>query len=270
MQALADGKFNFIAECSPLLGPQLMDLVKKVVKGETIPTAHPDRGDHLHPGAGQGRAARAASTKNQHKHDQTNPPSAEERVVLAHPRRQDDPHLNHAHSRAKAGTMPAPQPILTMTGISKSFPGVRALSEVDFRLFPGEVHALMGENGAGKSTLIKVLTGVYSIDEGDVVARRRAGRASRARWQAQQGGVSTVYQEVNLCPNLSVAENIFIGREPRAFGRIQLGARCARGRASCWPARPRHRRHRAARLATRWPSSRWWRSPGPSTSRPRC
>jgi simple sugar transport system ATP-binding protein len=112
------------------------------------------------------------------------------------------------------------EPILTMTGISKSFPGVKALSNVDFRLFPGEVHALLGENGAGKSTLIKVLTGVYGTDEGDVVLDGVPIRFA-SPLQAQQGGVSTVYQEINLCPNLSVAENIFIGREPRTLGRIQ-------------------------------------------------
>jgi len=111
-------------------------------------------------------------------------------------------------------------PILTMTGISKEFPGVRALSEVDFRLFPGEVHALMGENGAGKSTLIKVLTGVYDIDQGDIALDGEPVRFA-SPLQAQHAGVSTLYQEINLCPNLSVAENIYIGREPRRFGRIQ-------------------------------------------------
>ncbi|MFV2009879.1 MULTISPECIES: sugar ABC transporter ATP-binding protein [unclassified Micromonospora] len=111
-------------------------------------------------------------------------------------------------------------PILEMTGIGKTFPGVVALDDVDFRMFPGEVHALMGENGAGKSTLIKVLTGVYGIDRGEI---RLGGRQARfaGPLQAQQSGVSTVYQEVNLCPNLSVAENIFIGREPRRFGAIR-------------------------------------------------
>jgi simple sugar transport system ATP-binding protein len=107
-----------------------------------------------------------------------------------------------------------------MTGVSKQFPGVKALSDVDFRLFPGEVHALMGENGAGKSTLIKMLTGVYDIDQGDIVLDGTPV-AFTSPLQAQQAGVSTVYQEINLCPNLSVAENIFIGREPRQFGRIQ-------------------------------------------------
>lgn len=111
------------------------------------------------------------------------------------------------------------QPILNMTGIEKRFPGVRALSNVSFRLFPGEVHALMGENGAGKSTLIKVLTGVYSIDGGRVELNGRVIEV-RNPLEAQHAGISTVYQEVNLCPNLSVAENIYIGREPKRFGRI--------------------------------------------------
>ncbi|KUM90901.1 sugar ABC transporter ATP-binding protein [Streptomyces pseudovenezuelae] len=116
--------------------------------------------------------------------------------------------------------MAEPRPVLEMTGIVKEFPGVRALSGVDFRLFPGEIHALMGENGAGKSTLIKVLTGVYSLDGGTVTLDGKSVRIA-SPLQAQQAGISTVYQEVNLCPNLSVAENIFIGREPTRFGRIQ-------------------------------------------------
>src|SRR4051794_12899960 len=126
--------------------------------------------------------------------------------------------------------MAAPQPILTMTGISKEFPGVRALIDVDFRLFPGEVHALMGENGAGKSTLIKVLTGVYGLDQGDIEIEGRPVRFATPL-QAQQAGVSTVYQEVNLCANLSVAENIFIGREPRRYGRIQWAHMRSRSRS---------------------------------------
>lgn len=111
------------------------------------------------------------------------------------------------------------QPVLEMRGIHKQFPGVKALSNVDFRLFAGEVHALMGENGAGKSTLIKVLTGVYSIDQGNV---NLAGQpvSLKSPLEAQAAGISTVYQEVNLCTNLTVAENIFIGREPRRLGGI--------------------------------------------------
>ncbi|MGO4374489.1 ATP-binding cassette domain-containing protein, partial [Paenibacillus sp. MCAF20] len=112
------------------------------------------------------------------------------------------------------------EPILAMSGIHKQFPGVKALTDVSFRLFPGEVHALMGENGAGKSTLIKVLTGVYSIDNGEI---QLAGKSVHINspLEAQLAGISTVYQEVNLCPNLSVSENIYIGREPRRFGKIR-------------------------------------------------
>ncbi|HLT10243.1 MAG TPA: sugar ABC transporter ATP-binding protein [Micromonosporaceae bacterium] len=111
------------------------------------------------------------------------------------------------------------RPVLTMRGITKRFPGVTALSEVDFRLFPSEVHALMGENGAGKSTLLKVLTGAYTADSG-TVELDGAPVHFATPLQAQQAGISTVYQEVNLCTNLSVAENIFIGREPRRFGAV--------------------------------------------------
>jgi monosaccharide-transporting ATPase len=105
-------------------------------------------------------------------------------------------------------------PVLELSGVAKQFGTVRALSGVNLRLFAGEVHALMGQNGAGKSTLIKVLTGVYQADHGDM---RLGGKSIRATstLDAQRLGISTVYQEVNLCPNLSVAENIFAGRYPR-------------------------------------------------------
>jgi galactofuranose transport system ATP-binding protein len=116
-----------------------------------------------------------------------------------------------------------PAELLRMTGLRKEFPGVLALNDVDFRLFPGEVHALMGENGAGKSTLIKVLTGVYGADAGSI-ALDGAPVSFAGPAVAQRAGVSTVYQEVNLCPNLSVAENILLGREPRRFGRIHWPA----------------------------------------------
>ncbi|MBS1693830.1 MAG: sugar ABC transporter ATP-binding protein [Actinobacteria bacterium] len=109
--------------------------------------------------------------------------------------------------------------VVQLRGISVAFPGVKALDNVDFRLFPGEVHALMGENGAGKSTLIKALTGVYEADGGTITVAGRACRFTGPR-QAQDAGISTVYQEVNLCPNLTVGENILLGREPRRFGRI--------------------------------------------------
>ncbi|GFZ29895.1 sugar ABC transporter ATP-binding protein [Clostridium zeae] len=109
--------------------------------------------------------------------------------------------------------------VLSMKGISKSFPGVKALSEVDFQLRKGEIHALMGENGAGKSTLIKVLTGVYEIDEGSINLNGNDIKIT-STYDAQQQGISTVYQEINLCPNLTVEENIYIGRQPMKAGSI--------------------------------------------------
>src|SRR5690625_206942 len=113
--------------------------------------------------------------------------------------------------------MPA-SPIVEMKDISISFPGVKALDRVNFRLFPGEVHALMGENGAGKSTLIKALTGVYTIDEGTVIVSGRSRRLGGTA-DAQAAGISTVYQEVNLCTNLSIGENVMLGYEVRGpFG----------------------------------------------------
>lgn len=102
--------------------------------------------------------------------------------------------------------------ILKMRGICKFFPGVRALDGVDFSLCAGEIHALMGENGAGKSTLIKVLTGVYPKDAGEITLEGNVV-SIRSPQDAQNAGISTVYQEITLCPNLSVAENMYIGRE---------------------------------------------------------
>jgi len=107
--------------------------------------------------------------------------------------------------------------VLTMRKICKSFPGVRALHNVDFTLRKGEIHALMGENGAGKSTLIKVLTGVYSKDAGQICIDGVSGEiAIRSPQDAQNYGISTVYQEITLCPNLTVAENMFIARGKHA------------------------------------------------------
>ena len=111
--------------------------------------------------------------------------------------------------------------VLEMRDISKNFTGVRALSHVDFTLRKGEIHALMGENGAGKSTLIKVLTGVHEFESGSIhMAGNSNAIVNHSPQEAQANGISTVYQEVNLCPNLTVAENLFIGREPRKFGMI--------------------------------------------------
>lgn len=111
--------------------------------------------------------------------------------------------------------------VLTMRHIDKHFPGVVALSDVDFTLRKGEIHALMGENGAGKSTLIKVLTGVEEFESGEIrIDGKNQAIINRSPQEAQENGISTVYQEVNLCPNLSVAENLFIGREPKKMGMI--------------------------------------------------
>ncbi|WP_199432632.1 sugar ABC transporter ATP-binding protein [Qaidamihabitans albus] len=114
--------------------------------------------------------------------------------------------------------------VLETEGVTKSFGGVQALRGVDFHLAEGEIHALVGENGAGKSTLIKVLTGVHRPDEGSV---RFAGREVEFHRpaEAQRAGISTIYQEVNLVPLLSVARNIFLGREPRTrFGLVDTAA----------------------------------------------
>ncbi|WP_406230565.1 sugar ABC transporter ATP-binding protein [Nocardia sp. NBC_01009] len=114
-------------------------------------------------------------------------------------------------------------PLLSMTGIGKRFGAVTALTAVNLRLFPGEIHALVGENGAGKSTLIKVLTGIHPAEAGTILFDGQLVRFTGPQ-QAQRAGVSTVYQEVNLCPNLSVAENIYIGREPRRAGLVRFRA----------------------------------------------
>ncbi|MEU2591680.1 sugar ABC transporter ATP-binding protein, partial [Streptomyces albidoflavus] len=114
----------------------------------------------------------------------------------------------------EAATPGAGPPVLQALGVGKRFPGVVALDDVSFGLRAGEVHALVGENGAGKSTLIKVLTGVHRPDAGEL---RLAGEPVRFQrpFEAQQAGISTIYQEVNLVPLMSVARNIFLGREPR-------------------------------------------------------
>lgn len=113
--------------------------------------------------------------------------------------------------------------IVEIKHLSKSFPGVKALSDVDFTLNRGEIHGLMGENGAGKSTLIKVLTGLYKKDDGEILLDGKPFELSSPE-EAPKHGISTVYQEINLIPALSVAENIHIGREPKKFGMIDWKA----------------------------------------------
>ena len=125
--------------------------------------------------------------------------------------------------------------LLQMTGVTQTFPGVRALDNVDFSARAGEVHALMGENGAGKSTLIKVLTGVYHRDAGKVLLDGKAVHI-RSPKQAESHGISTVYQEVNLLPQLSVAENLCIGRQPKTAGMLS------------WPKAKKHAQQALKRL----------------------
>ncbi|SCE08169.1 monosaccharide ABC transporter ATP-binding protein, CUT2 family [Streptomyces sp. IgraMP-1] len=115
--------------------------------------------------------------------------------------------------------MSNPDELLRIENIRKTFPGVVALDSVDFDLRRGEVHVLLGENGAGKSTLIKMLSGAYRPDSGTIYAEGREVRIQSAQ-DAERLGIATIYQEFNLVPDLTVAENIFLGRQPRRFGLI--------------------------------------------------
>jgi monosaccharide-transporting ATPase len=136
------------------------------------------------------------------------------------------------HTQEQAVTVrpdPSRQPVIEMRDISITFGNVSALERVSVRLYPGEVHALMGENGAGKSTLIKALTGVYAVDAGTILVGGEQHEFHTPA-AAQAAGISTVYQEVNLVPNLTVAENMLLGREPRRFGAINVRAMNRRAR----------------------------------------
>ena len=113
------------------------------------------------------------------------------------------------------------EPYLKMVGISKTFPGVKALDSVNFEVAKGEVHGLLGENGAGKSTLIKILTGAYKKDDGHIYINNREVNISNPR-QAIDLGIAAIYQELNLSPYLSVAENIFLGREFKSKSIVKL------------------------------------------------
>src|ERR687884_634071 len=112
-----------------------------------------------------------------------------------------------------------PEPLLSMRGIEKRFSGVPALIGASLEVQPGEVMALIGQNGAGKSTMIKILTGAYRKDAGEITFAGRPVEFASPH-DAQKGGISTIYQEINLVPYRSVAENIFLGREPRRLGLI--------------------------------------------------
>ncbi len=117
----------------------------------------------------------------------------------------------------------SPVPLLRMRGITKGFPGVVALESVDLDVRRGEVHLLLGENGAGKSTLMKILSGAYEKDRGTIEINGQRVEITSPH-QAQELGVSMIYQEMNLVPNLTVAENIFLGREPSRFGFVRTTA----------------------------------------------
>ena len=103
-------------------------------------------------------------------------------------------------------------PLVEISNLSKSFPGVKALDNISVNFFPGEVHVLLGENGAGKSTLIKVLSGVYQRDSGNIKLNGRDVDFSNTK-QAISSGISVIHQELSLVPDLTIAENIFLGRE---------------------------------------------------------
>ena len=122
-----------------------------------------------------------------------------------------------------------PPPLLSMQSISKTFGGIAALTEASLEVEAGEVHALIGQNGAGKSTLIKVLTGYHRKTSGEVMFEGRPFEATSPR-AAQDAGISTIYQEINLVPQRSVAENICLGREMRRFGLLDWAAMRAEAR----------------------------------------
>ena len=113
------------------------------------------------------------------------------------------------------------RPLLEMRSITKEFPGVKALDGVTFDLFAGEFHSLVGENGAGKSTLMKVLSGVYPFGTygGDIVIDGKIQQSRNVR-DAEKAGVAIIFQELSLVKELTVGENIFLGREPSKFGVI--------------------------------------------------
>src|SRR5215472_11352451 len=119
-----------------------------------------------------------------------------------------------------SGTLTTRLPLFEMRGIGKSFPGVRALDGVTVDLYPGEIHALVGENGAGKSTLIKILAGVYTDYEGEMQVNGEIRRFSSVR-ESEAAGIAVVFQELSLVPELTVGENILLGREPSRLGVVQ-------------------------------------------------
>lgn len=130
----------------------------------------------------------------------------------------------------------APEPpLLTMSGITKLFPGVRALDGVDLEVQAGEVHCLLGQNGAGKSTLIKVLAGAHQPNDGEITWRGETVQL-KSPIAAMRLGIATIYQELDLVEGLSVAENVFLGHEPTSAGFIVRTGRAVSPRRRSWPA----------------------------------
>ena len=121
--------------------------------------------------------------------------------------------------------------LLEVKGLCKSFPGVRALDDVQLQIRAGEIIGLLGENGAGKSTLVKILAGVYRPDAGEIIYRGKPARFASVR-EAQAAGLTLIFQELNHCPNLSVLDNLFLGQEIRRRGSPLLDYRAMRARAS--------------------------------------
>jgi ribose transport system ATP-binding protein len=151
--------------------------------------------------------------------------------------------------------------LVEMTGITKDFPGVHALADAGFELRPGEVHALVGENGAGKSTLMKILAGVYQPDAGEIRFKGEPVQIANPR-TALDLGISMIHQELNLAPHLTVAQNIFLGREPRGRPRFLLDDRRLNRQTQDLIERLHLKLDpRAVSAISRSPSSRWSRSP---------
>ena len=232
-----------------------MDLAKKVVAGEAVPTRVVTRRDTFDQQQAKAGPARTASTDRRSDAPveavgQRAPPTVPSDGSELSATRNRDERTPRPRRNDAAAAPPVADPVVQMRGISASaFPGSRRSTGSTSGCFPGEVHALMGENGAGKSTLIKALTGVYDIDAGEHHGRRASRAGSPARPQAQDAGISTVYQEVNLCTNLTVAENILLGREPRRFGRIDYRAMNRRAAELLGELGPRHRPAVPARCA---------------------
>ena len=159
-------------------------------------------------------------------------------------------------------------PTLEMRKISKTFPGVKALNDVQLKAWGGEVQALMGENGAGKSTLMKILSGAYYADAGGEILIDGLPVQITDPIAAKRAGIAIIYQELSLAPNLSVAENIYLGDELHHKGMIDRKAMYA----GCRPALERLGHCSSPRpswASCRSPSGSWWRSPGPCTPNPR-